>query len=226
MQIRSRSLQGKKWAFVSDYARFDLLYQYGGLYFDTDVEIIRSLDDIIEKGPFFGSERENLCSGEHETKLANTGLGFGAEKGMELYREILNTYQGKSFYKANGEIDLTTVVKTVSDILGKYPRQNLPGGLVQIQDVLIYPLEYFCPLDYETGVLTITDHTRSIHHYSATWKTVKEEKWHNIQQKVIRKFGKEKGKRIMNGILFRIIGTTYMYGFFGTVKRQIKKRIR
>ena len=77
----------KKYAFVSDYARFWILYHYGGLYFDTDVEVIKSFDDIVDKGAFMGLEIDGT---KKDTKIAIApGLGLGAETGMSIYYQIL-----------------------------------------------------------------------------------------------------------------------------------------
>ena len=81
----------KKYAFVSDYARFWILYHYGGLYFDTDVEVIRPMDDIIDKGPFMGCEKNIDNNGETILAVA-PGLGLGANPGLGLYSELLQLY--------------------------------------------------------------------------------------------------------------------------------------
>lgn len=88
----------KKYAFVSDYARFWILYHYGGLYFDTDVEVIKSMDDIIAKGSFMGCEKD--ADKEGATALAVApGLGLGVNPGLGLYGELLQLYAGLHFIK-------------------------------------------------------------------------------------------------------------------------------
>ena len=93
----------KKYAFVSDYARFWILYQHGGLYFDTDVEIIRPLDDIIAKGPFMGfeldpdGENSPLKYAPRFAYSVALGLGFGVERGNRVMERLLNYYQDLSF---------------------------------------------------------------------------------------------------------------------------------
>ena len=90
--------EAKKYAFVSDYARYWILYQYGGLYFDTDVEIIKNMDDIIARGPFMGCENEaNL--GATSTEL---GLGLGCNPGLLFYKEMLDLYGTLHFVNPNG----------------------------------------------------------------------------------------------------------------------------
>ena len=99
--------KAKKYAFVSDYARFYILYHYGGLYFDTDVEVIKPMDDIIECGAFMGCE-SSVESGKAAMLTVNPGLGLGCQSGNELYAEILYLYAGLHFLRMNG--GLKTVV--------------------------------------------------------------------------------------------------------------------
>lgn len=157
--------EAKKWAFVSDYARFWILYHEGGLYFDTDVEIINPLDNIIEKGPFIGCE-ETHVSISGKNLGANPGLGLAAAPGLSLYKEILNYYESIHFSCRN------TVLETVVDHTTALLRKHGWVGNEQVEEVngvYIYPPEYFCPYSYLTGKWNITKHTVSIHHYAATW---------------------------------------------------------
>lgn len=154
--------QSKKWAFVSDYARFKILYEQGGLYFDTDVEVIRPFDDIVQAGAFMGCETPNMC---------NPGLGLGAEPGLELYRQILEAYDKLHFLNADGSVNTNdTVVTYVTEILKGYGFQGA-GTVETVCGVSVYPVDYFCPMNYVTYELVITENTRSIHHYTATWQS-------------------------------------------------------
>ena len=103
----------EKWAFVSDYARFWILYTYGGLYFDTDVEVIAVFDDILETGNFMGTEIN------HGKISVNPGLGLGCEAGLELYSEILAYYSTLHFIK-NNDNTYSTVVDHTTKFLKKY----------------------------------------------------------------------------------------------------------
>ena len=150
----------KMWAFVSDYARFKILYESGGVYFDTDVELIKPIDDIVENGAFMGLEESSKVS-------VATGLGLGAEKGSFLLEEILDNYHHSHFEKdENGSYE--TVVTRVTDIVLKHGDIQ-PDEISDVAGIRIYPAEYFCPLDFYTGKMTITNSTRSIHHYTASW---------------------------------------------------------
>lgn len=157
----------KKYAFVSDYARFWILYNYGGLYFDTDVEIIRTLDDIIKTGPFMGIE---VPANESDGTLPMVapGLGLGAEPKMPFYREVIDYYKSISFLDSNGVIIPGTVVSHNTEVLCKFGLKAT-NDIQVVFGINIYPKDYFNPLDDATGRLHKTDNTRTIHWYDKTW---------------------------------------------------------
>ena len=161
----SEAYDSKKWAFVSDYARFKILYEEGGLYFDTDVELIRSIDDIVNAGPFMGIETDEPTYGSRNNgnslPTVNTGLGMGSYSGLSIYREILDSYENDSFIQPDGSCSQTTVVDRVTNILAKHGLQPV-YGIQSGADVRIYPAEFFNPKDYWTGNVVTTDNTRSI----------------------------------------------------------------
>ena len=156
----------KKYAFVSDYARFKILYEYGGVYFDTDVELIKPIDEIISKGPFMGCEVSlNNCK---DVAVA-PGLGMASNKNSFIVEELLKGYRERHFI-IDGEMDLTTIVKYTTDVLKKHglaPSNNIQ----KIGDFYIYPKDYFNPINMSTGEISITDNTISIHHYAASWES-------------------------------------------------------
>ena len=155
----------KKYAFVSDYVRFFVLYKFGGLYFDTDVEIINNVNDVITKGPFMGCE--NYPPKDCYPQV-NPGLGLGAEPEMLLYKNILDMYRKMHFLDANGQQIPGTVVTFTTELLVEKGLKK-EGAVQNVGGVWIYPKDYFCPMDYITGNIDITKNSRTIHHYSATW---------------------------------------------------------
>ena len=160
-----QAYEAKKYAFVSDYARFWILYKYGGLYFDTDVEIIKPLDDIISQGPFMGIE---VRAKDGEYPRVNPGLGLGATPGMELYRLLLDKYATLKFLNEDGSLNQKTIVKYNTEVLQE--QGLLQSNEIQVvSGVWIYPADYFNPLDSLTGKLKLTDNTRSIHWYMNSW---------------------------------------------------------
>lgn len=170
----------KKWAFVSDYARYKIIYENGGIYFDTDVEIIASLEDILCKGNFMACE---YGKNKAEIKI-NPGLGIAAPSGLSIYKEIIEFYEHQNFKKMDGSNNLTTIVEYTTEVFKKYGFVS-EEKIQVVKDIYIYPPEYFCPLDFYTCKLELTNNTRTIHHYSSSW--MEELKTVNLKKK-IKKF--------------------------------------
>lgn len=155
----------KKYAFVSDYARFWVLYKYGGVYFDTDVEVIKPIDDILEKGAFMGFERDPKPKKKNVGNVA-PGLGLGAAPNNILIKDLLSYYESLHF-EMNGGSPVTIVGHT-TDVLTMHGLKAV-AGIQQVEDVFIYPSEYFCPINIVTKRLHITENSRSIHRYMDSW---------------------------------------------------------
>jgi len=156
----------KKYAFVSDYARFWILYKYGGIYFDTDVEVIRPLDEIIAQGNFMGVESDYCKEGDFVTVAP--GLGLGVTPNHEVIKKMMDYYKGLEFvFNPDGK-DQMTIVYVATDVLRRLGLKDM-AGIQRVEDVYIYPSEYFCPINITTKRLHITPNTCTIHHYAATW---------------------------------------------------------
>lgn len=162
--------EAKKYAFVSDYARFWILYKYGGVYFDTDVEVIRPLDEIINRGAFMGCEIDGQDPHYGDIAVA-PGLGLAVEAGHEVYKAILEKYAELRFYNEDGSLDTTTVVQHTTRVLKQFGLQNITG-IQNIDNIYIYPQCYFNPFDDATGRLNKTADTYTIHWFSKTWLNV------------------------------------------------------
>lgn len=163
IEYTRQAYSAKKYAFVSDYARFWILYNFGGLYFDTDVEVIKPLYDLIERGPFMGIE----STGNSGITVA-PGLGIGAEPKSELFKKMLSIYEGLKFMDSEGH----PILKNIVEITTEYLRERGLSNDNVIQECCgftIYPNDYFCPIDYETRELKITENTLTIHHYAESW---------------------------------------------------------
>lgn len=148
-----------KWAFVSDYARLKVLYDEGGIYLDTDVEIIKPLDKLIEENGYMGFDDNGVIS---------TGLGFACEKGNKLVKALLDDYENISFILPDGSYDQTPCPDRNTKVM-----QNL-GMKLEDKDqifmgIRMLPEDYLCPMKYYTGRKTITKNTYSIHHFCASW---------------------------------------------------------
>ena len=185
----------KKYAFVSDYARFWILYKYGGLYFDTDVEVIRPMDDIIAKGPFMGCENEVENNGATALAVA-PGLGLGVNPGLGLYKDLLELYASLHFVDSAGNYNLKTVVDYTTEVLCRHGLRNI-SEIQYVGGVYIYPVEYFCPISVKDGKLRITSNTRTIHHYAQSWQSPVRK----YGRKIVLLLGGEKLKRFLKMLL-------------------------
>lgn len=167
----AEAYQAKKYAFVSDYARLRILYKYGGIYFDTDVEVIRPIDDIVERGNFMGFETGPKLQLKEDASEAsvNPGLGMGVAPGLGLIKKMLDFYEGKHFKFIPDGIGQLTIVHIATEVLNQAGLKQQPG-IQLVNDVWIYPTEYFCPINLKTGRIHIEANTRTIHHYAGTWQ--------------------------------------------------------
>lgn len=182
----------KKYAFVSDYARFDIIYNHGGVYFDTDVEVIKSFEDILRDGAFMGCETDGVKKGSFSV---NPGLGIAAAPGLGIYKEILDFYENERFLNDDGTPNTETVVSKTTNILKRHGLEDI-SGIQRICDMTVYPKEYFNPLNSNTGKLEKTENTHSVHWYSMSWLT----KGEKLRSKITKPFHRIFGENCFNGI--------------------------
>lgn len=208
----------KKYAFVSDYARFDILYNEGGIYFDTDVELVKSIDDILADGDFFGMETDT-CKGKIMYNVA-PGLGMASKGKNDIYKQVLDGYEKRHFCEINGKEDVTTICAYVTCILNKSGFDCEKNIFSKIDGINIYPTDYFCPMSYSTGVLTMTENTRSIHWYSASWKNEKEQHYIEKRRKLIKKYGIKRGNKCADFLEIpnKVFCKVKEKGFWGMIK--------
>ena len=153
--------ENKKYAFLTDYVRLDIIYNEGGIYLDTDVELLKPLDDLLESSCFMGMEQPGMIA---------TGLGFGAQKKNDFIKENKEYYEKEPFLDKSGNWIKTTCVKITTNLLVKKGLRK-ENKLQNITGIKILPVDYLCPLKLGTNKLTITENTYSIHHYTASWKS-------------------------------------------------------
>lgn len=178
----SEAYRLKMYAHVSDYARFWILYHYGGIYFDTDVEVIRSLDDIIEKGSFMGFECQEGTKRDNPNGNVNPGLGMGAYKEHPFFKQMTCYYEHIHFVRWNGK-STGNITRHATRFLNYEQKEINERGVVNVSKLQVYPIEYFCPLDYYRKQMHITENTRTIHHYMESW--VKHtNRWKNLCRRV------------------------------------------
>ena len=151
--------KNKKWGFVSDYARIDIVYNKGGIYLDTDVELIRKPDDLLYNDAYIGFER---------LSTVNTGAGFAAKKKFHILKDILDFYKEREFVneKDPNKMILCPVYET--EILKKHGLKT-DGNFQIVDGMTVYPVEYFNAKSLYSNKLKITDRTISIHHCTWTW---------------------------------------------------------
>ncbi|MGH1090102.1 glycosyltransferase family 32 protein [Bacillus mycoides] len=176
----------KKFAFVSDYVRVHALYNFGGIYLDTDVEVFKSFDDLLYHNSFWGFEQENY--------IATSTIG--AAKGNELIKRFLDSYEKKNFMKEDGNYDDLTNVAIVTEIL-KDIGLKINGEYQEIEGIgTFYPQTYFSPYDYINCRKFITKNTYAIHHFYKSWLPPKARFKSNIKIIVSKVIGGENIARI------------------------------
>lgn len=205
----------KKWGFVPDYARLDIIYNHGGIYLDTDVEIIKSFDDLLDNEAFMGIEDNNAIA---------PGLAFGAEchhEGIKLLRDM---YDNISFYKKDGTLNLTPSPTLATKLL-KENGAVISSEKQTVLGITIYPTEYFAPMNYSTGFLNCTDNTHSIHWYNMSWVDENGRKWHKRQQIIARRVGRKAAKKIVRVICIpdRVFNKLKTLGIKGAASFYINK---
>ncbi len=171
------------WGFVPDFARLDIIYRKGGIYLDTDVELLRSLDSLLNYKAFLGFENRASVA---------PGLGFGAEPGNELLKQMRDMYHSLSFYNENGTLNMVPSPAYTTKFLISYGLR-LNGERQSVHGIEIFPAEYFAPLCYADNRLKITENTYSIHWYHASWHTPEQRRRTRRIQKINRIFGHRLG---------------------------------
>lgn len=158
-QYVREAYENLKFAFVTDYVRLYAIYHEGGVYMDTDVEVLGSYDKFLHHHAFSGFETDGNVP---------TGM-MAAEKGSVWAKELLDQYDDRKFVQEDGSFDMTTNTTVITNYM-------LNKGLVlnnKYQDFpnlcTMYPADYFCPKDHRTGMIRCTKNTVCIHHFAGSW---------------------------------------------------------
>ena len=154
-----QAYEAKKYAFVSDFARFYALYNEGGVYMDVDVEVLKPIDIFLKQEAFMGFESKVGVA---------PGLIVGSEKENNIIKEIMDGYLNREFIYPSGAYNYTTVVEYTTNILLKHGLV-LDDSLQNVKCITIYPKTYFCPLTYDSNKTDFTENTYTIHHFAASW---------------------------------------------------------
>lgn len=197
----------KKWAFVTDYVRLYVLYNYGGIYMDTDVEVIKPIDRFLKHDAFSGFESE---------RVVPTGI-MASKKGQDEVGHLLSYYENRDFI-LNGKPDITTNVRIITDML-------MERGLVlnncyqEVNGIALYPNDFFCPKDLSSGRIVKTKRTYTIHHFAGSWFSEEKRKkrragWRKVRrQRVLDWF-----IHIPNRVLMKVLG----HDRYEKLKKKIK----
>lgn len=195
-QYCKEAYAAKKWAFVSDYARLKILYECGGIYMDTDVEVLKPLDELLKFDFFTGFESETIPI---------TGI-MGSKEKHDVIRKLLNEYEDRKFIKPDGSFDMTPNTIGITNTL----QQNYGVILNNSRQIfgnnnLLLPSDYLCCKDFITGKVSKTSNSYTIHHFEGSW---------------LNSGGKS--RIVIQRILSRILGEEN----WGKLKKRIKKCIK
>lgn len=161
------------------------------MYFDTDVEVVKSFDAFLKYDAFFGFELNNLV---------NIGVGFGAIKHVTIIKLLMNQYKDINFILETGDLDLTPCPSrnfSVFQSLG-FKKDNTSQC---VDNVVVFPSEFFCPKNYFTSELNTTENTYSIHHFDASWYP---KDWALIKKKRDKKNKRENRKKRIRSFVSKI----------------------
>jgi len=191
----------KKWAFAADYIRLYALYNYGGIYLDSDVEVLKPFDDLLDRPYFFGREHtpdriENQDSIEAAT--------FGAEKGLPFLKSVMAFYETHDFRDKNDFLNTITLPTVMARIL-------LENSLE------IFPMDYFSPKNTRTLELHITGNTYSIHHFNGSWHSLAQQKHVALRTKLCGVLGEFFGEILAS------FGAFFINVYYDGLNRTLKK---
>lgn len=210
LRYTKEAYECKKYAFVSDVARLKALYEVGGIYMDTDMELIKSIDNLLQYDLFLGFETD---------KQIAFGI-CGSAKKTSFIEKMYDYYIDKSFILNNKFLNTTTIVTIATSFLSKMGLQ-LNGKLQKINNNIVFPIDYFYTKNVLTKELVITNNSYGIHHYDASWLTEEEKLFQSIKANLIKKFGINTGKFIY--YIYFILKNIEKNGISKTIKLVVHK---
>lgn len=207
-----QAYEAKAWGFVPDYIRLWIIYHYGGIYMDTDVQVLKSLTPLLVHNAYAGFERETRV---------NFGQGFGAEKGNPVIKAHMEMYDSLCFLNKDGSINKTPSPEYTTQCLQQFGLKSDTGVIQELPGITVYPQEYLCPKSFISGLTTVTPNSYSIHQFDASWyddkqQEAKKQRWKKAKQK--RR--KNKLKQLLRVTLQRLLGDAR----FAALKQRIRKK--
>lgn len=211
-RFMEQAYERKKWAFVSDYARLDIIYTQGGIYLDTDVEIIRTLDTLLDREMYAGFEE---VAGK---KSINLGLGFGAVCGHVYLKEMMDIYDAMDFPQNDNDLPQIACPIIQTEVLMRHGL--IPDGQRQtLEKCEIFSPTYFSPKNFHSGKLIVTPETYSIHHYGMSWFTKEHAAMRQKEWEMNRKY---KSKKVVKLLMFpQKLRMHYVEGGMGGLKEYL-----
>lgn len=208
-----QAFEAKKYAFAADYIRMYALYNYGGIYLDSDVEVLKPFDDLLDLPYFIG--QENTPSGIEAATI-------GSEKGWPVAKMMLDRYDRKCFKGKDGHLDLRSLPYMLRRCIEFNYQYNLIGNKSQfVFDsgvVNVFPVDYFSPKKWNNGEITVTSNTYSIHHFAASWmsnSTKKRSKKVRLKEKMALFYRRAASKSFRNvAVLSNSSLARHYYPFF------------
>ncbi len=182
-----QAFESKKYAFAADYIRLYSVYHYGGIYLDTDVEVIKSFNDLLNRPYFIGFEGGGVIE---------AGV-FGAKKHTDWVKECLDYYDGKTFIKEDGGFNTKTLPRIMmsqitnsKELVETLPSELKPEVYKSREKYLyVFPKDFFCAKNHGTGMIEKTNNTYSIHHFAMSWVPKKQLILPSIKKKLMRVIG-------------------------------------
>lgn len=155
--------ENKKYAFVSDYVRLHALYTEGGIYMDTDMEVLKDFGPILQHNAVFGFESNGYVQ----------SCMIASEKGGTCIKDLMDAYQLRRFVKDDNTFDLTPNTVPISDYMAE-KGLKMGNSYQEIEGVAtVYPSDYFCPVNQNTGEIHTTENSYCIHHFAGSWMPTK-----------------------------------------------------
>lgn len=173
------AFEAKKYAFVSDYVRLYALYNYGGIYLDSDIKVLKSFNDLLNNKAFSGFESKE-----------RVGVWLlASEKENPIFKEMLNCYKNKHFIKSDGNLDLEPNTSLLKPIFEKYGIK-FNNQYQKNEYITIYPKDYFCPLDGSTGKINITTNSYAMHLFNGAWLQQEQKEYASLYKFYYNKYNK------------------------------------
>ena len=175
--------EAKKWAFITDYVRLKVMYDYGGIYMDTDVELCKPLDDLLQYNAWSGFESyEKIPTGTFASNIHNDWIAY-----------LLSYYKDKHFINIDGSYDMTTNVEIITKMTKERYKIKLDNKQQIFGDnYVIFPFDYLCAKNFIDGKIYKTKNTYTIHHFRGSWLTKSQKLKNKVKRIMIRIIGEEK----------------------------------